>query len=135
MAVTDEIVDFYSSILNGALGHYAGIAGAGAIDILVTPSVSKSKEEHKFLEPVEVKGGKLKTENLSADVEVLKNGFNHLTKSVADGLSYIFGRDEVIKKIRALYKDVAQERAQLIQDAKIVDGLPAFLKEEIWEEV
>lgn len=135
MAVTDEIVDFYSSILNGALAHYADIAGVEPIDTLVKPAISRSREDHRFLEDVEIKGAKVVAEGLSADVEVMKNGFNELTKAVADALSYIFGRDQVIKKIRGIYQEVAEARLQLVQDAKITEGLPAFLKEEIWEEV
>ena len=44
-------------------------------------------------------------------------------------------RSGIIKKVRALYFDAASERERLIQDAKITEVLPAFLKEEIWEEV
>jgi hypothetical protein len=58
-----------------------------------------------------------------------------MTKGISDSLSYVFGRDEVIKKVRSLYFEAATRREQLIQDAKISDGLPSFLKEEIWEEV
>ncbi len=135
MAVTDEIVDLYFSVLNGALDHYGGIVGGGPIGPLVKPALARVTDEHKFLEPVEIKEGKLVAESLSADVEVMKNGFNALTKAVSDSLSYVFGRDEVIKEFRSIYKGVSAEKAQLIEDAKITEGLPAFLKEEIWEEV
>jgi hypothetical protein len=135
LAVTDEIVDLYSSILNGAMGHYADVAGSKPIDLLVKPALERTSEEHKFLESTKVKDGKLVAEGLSADIEVMKTGFNDLTKAVADSLSYVFGRDQVIKKIREIYSEVSAEKDRLIQDAKIVEGLPAFLKEEIWEEV
>ena len=137
MAVADEIVDLYSTVLNGALQHYSELAGGQAIELLVKPALAKAIEEHKFLEPVKAGEGSINTGDIdmSTDIEVMKNGFNTLVKGVTDSLSYLFGRDEVIKKVRALYFDAASERERLIQDAKITEVLPAFLKEEIWEEV
>jgi len=137
LAVADEIVDLYSTVLNGALKHYSELAGEQAIGLLVKPALTKAAEEHKFLEPIKAGEGGLDTADLDlgTDIEVMKTGFNTLIKGVADSLTYVFGRDEVIKKVRSLYFDAAAERVQLIQDAKITEGLPSFLKEEIWEEV
>lgn len=137
MAVADEIVDLYSTVLNGALKHYSDIAGAQAIELLMKPALAKAAEEHKFLEPVKAGGGSLEMADLDlgTDIEVMKNGFNTMTKGISDSLSYVFGRDEVIKRVRSLYFEAAAQREKLVHDAKISDGLPAFLKEEIWEEV
>ena len=135
MAVTDEIVDLYSCVLNGSLGRYAGIVGAPAIDLLVKPAVQRAQNEHKFLEAVEVKDGRLVVKEISADIEVLKNGFDTLTKAIVDSLAYVFGPDEVIPETRKIYGEISKSRQKLIQDAKITKGLPAFLSEESWEEV
>lgn len=135
MAITDEIVDLYSSVLNGSLGRYAGIVGAPAIDLLVKPAIQRAQKEHKFLEAVEVKGGRLAAKEMSVDIEVLKSGFDTLTKALVDSLSYVFGPDEVIAETRKIYGEISKSRQQLIQDAKITKGLPAFLSEESWEEV
>jgi hypothetical protein len=103
----------------------------------VKPALVKATEEHKFLEPIKAGEGSLDTTDLDlgTDIEVMKTGFNTLIKGVSDSLGYVFGRDEVVKKVRSIYFDAAAAREQLIQDAKISEGLPAFLKEEIWEEV
>lgn len=135
MAVTDEIIDFYSSILNETMSDYSGKIGGQAIDVLVQPALQSTREDHNFLEAVEVKNGELVAQDLSADVEVMKNGFNSLTKAMVDSLGYVFGRDEVISKSRSVYDKVSKDRAQLVADAKIAEDLPAFLKEEIWEEI
>lgn len=135
MAVIDEIVDLYSSILNGTLSHYAGIVGGKPVDLLVKPALEKAKEDHRFLESVDMKQGKLQTEGLSADIEVMKNGFNALTKAIVDSLGYVFGPDEVVKETKVIYRDVSKGREQLIHDAKIAQDLPSFLSEETWEEV
>jgi len=135
LAVTDEIVEFYSSILNGSLGRYAGIVGAPAVDLIVKPAVQRAQKEHRFLEAVEVNGGRIVAKEISADIEVLKGGFNTLTKAIVDSLAYVFGPEEVIPETRKIYGDVARSKQQLIQDAKIAKGLPAFLSEEVWEEV
>jgi hypothetical protein len=135
LAVADEIIDFYSSVLNGVLAHYSEAIGGKPIDVLIKPAIESTKEDHRFLEPVEARDGKIVMEEASADIEVMKNGFNSLTKAVIDSLGYVFGRDESIKRARSIYKEVSEERNQLVADAKIAEGLPAFLKEEIWEEV
>jgi hypothetical protein len=135
LAVTDEIVDLYSSVLNGCISRYAGIVGAPAIDLLVKPALQRAQKEHKFLEAVEVKGGRLVAKELSADIEVLKSGFDTLTKAIVDSLAYVFGPDEVIPETRRIYAEISKSKQQLIQDAKIAKGLPAFLSEESWEEV
>jgi len=135
LAVADEIVDLYSSILNGVLDRYSGMIGGEPVDLLVGPALKRARQEHTFLEAVDVKGGRLTAEEISVDIEVIKNGFNFLTKNLVDSLGYVFGRDEVIMEARSVYKGLYQEKEELILEAKIPDDLPAFLSEEIWEEV
>ncbi len=135
MSVTDEIVGFYSTILNGPLRHYAGIVGGGAVDLITRPALERARNEHKFLEAVQLKDGRIEAKEISADIEVMKGGFNALTKAIVDSLGYVFGPDQVIKETRRTYKEAAASVAKLIQDAKIAKDLPAFLSEEIWEEV
>ncbi len=135
MAVTDEIVDFYSSILNGTLEHFASVAGPEPIDVLVRPALEKVSADHTFLQVSKVEGGKLVAGEISADAEVIKEGFSELLKAMADSLSYVFGSETVIRKAREIYAEVAAKNEKLIEDARLDRALPAFLAEEIWEEV
>jgi hypothetical protein len=135
LAVTDEIIDLYSSILNGTMGPYAETVGGKPIDLLVGPAVQRVSSEHTFLVGVAVKDGTFEAKDLDADIEVMKNGFNALTNAVVGSLSYVFGRDDVVKKARGAFVEASGEKEQLIEDAKINEGLPAFLSEGIWEEV
>ncbi len=135
MAVTDEVVNFYSSIMNGTLEHFASIAAPDPIDVLVQPALEKVRADHTFLQVSQFKGGKLVPGEISADAEVIKEGMSELLKAVTDSLSYVFGANAVIRKAREIYADVASKNEKLIEDARLDKALPAFLAEEIWEEI